>query len=781
MSRRHSLVAAGVVLLLLSLVATGPVLAGKRTRDRVALQAVQQRPDRDIERRIDSLLRRMTLEEKLNQLTLLSDGQMKANPAEARKPVGAVFSETDPVLINSYQRDAVENSRLGIPILFAFDTIHGFRTVFPIPLAVGSSFDPEVAKTDHRIGAFESAAVGLKQIYSPMVDVSHEPRWGRISEAAGEDPYLNSAMAAARVKGAQGRDYSDPDKVVTSVKHYAAYGEPDAGRDYNTTDMSLQRLWNFYLPPFKAAVDAGSDTLMCAFNAINGVPACANRYTETRILKKQWGFDGFIESDYTAVAELRACPGVNPTGGPCGHGVAEDGREAAKLALNAGTDSEMVSTNYRDFGRQLVASGEVSMRRIDDAVRRILRVKFRAGLFENPYVDVAAAPGKQLLPENRAAARRAAGRSTVLLKNDGPVLPLDPAESVAIIGPLGDSRHDMLGPWWGRGDDNDAVSLFEGMRAQNPNTTFTPGCTLSHNELYDPDNECATDAGFPAAVAAAQAADKVVLALGETREMSGEAESRSMLDLPGMQEELIEAIRATGKPFAVVLFNGRPLVLDDVIENSPAILEAWFPGVEAGNAVADVLYGRVNPGGKLPVSFPRNEGQVPIYYNHKPTGRPCDVGSRYNSRHRDILSCAPQYEFGYGLSYTTFTVSNLRLSSTTMDARRGSITARVDVTNTGTRAGDEVAQLYINDPVASISQPVRRLRGFERVTLQPGQTKTVGWTLDRDDVGFYDNRGRFRVENGRIDVYAGNTSSQADNKQSFTVTGGVRASKRRGR
>jgi beta-glucosidase len=781
MSRRHSLVAAGVVLLLLSLVATGPVLAGKRTRDRVALQAVQQRPDRDIERRIDSLLRRMTLEEKLNQLTLLSDGQMKANPAEARKPVGAVFSETDPVLINSYQRDAVENSRLGIPILFAFDTIHGFRTVFPIPLAVGSSFDPEVAKTDHRIGAFESAAVGLKQIYSPMVDVSHEPRWGRISEAAGEDPYLNSAMAAARVKGAQGRDYSDPDKVVTSVKHYAAYGEPDAGRDYNTTDMSLQRLWNFYLPPFKAAVDAGSDTLMCAFNAINGVPACANRYTETRILKKQWGFDGFIESDYTAVAELRACPGVNPTGGPCGHGVAEDGREAAKLALNAGTDSEMVSTNYRDFGRQLVASGEVSMRRIDDAVRRILRVKFRAGLFENPYVDVAAAPGKQLLPENRAAARRAAGRSTVLLKNDGPVLPLDPAESVAIIGPLGDSRHDMLGPWWGRGDDNDAVSLFEGMRAQNPNTTFTPGCTLSHNELYDPDNECATDAGFPAAVAAAQAADKVVLALGEAREMSGEAESRSMLDLPGMQEELIEAIRATGKPFAVVLFNGRPLVLDDVIENSPAILEAWFPGVEAGNAVADVLYGRVNPGGKLPVSFPRNEGQVPIYYNHKPTGRPCDVGSRYNSRHRDILSCAPQYEFGYGLSYTTFTVSNLRLSSTTMDARRGSITARVDVTNTGTRAGDEVAQLYINDPVASISQPVRRLRGFERVTLQPGQTKTVGWTLDRDDVGFYDNRGRFRVENGRIDVYAGNTSSQADNKQSFTVTGGVRASKRRGR
>ena len=559
---------------------------------------------------------------------------------------------------------------------------------------------------------------------------------------------------------------------MTSVKHFAAYGEPDAGRDYNTTDMSIQRLWNFYLPPFKAAIDAGSDTLMCSFNAINGVPGCANRYLETNVLKRRWGFDGFVESDYTAVAELRACPGENPAGGPCGHGVAEDGREAAQLALNAGTDSEMVSTNFRDFGRRLVAGGDVSIRRINDAVRRILRIKFRAGLFENPYVDPTQAEGKQLLPENRAAARRAAGRSMVLLKNEGGVLPLDPAKTTAIIGPLGDSGHDMLGPWWGRGADQDAVSLFAGMRAQNPNTTFTPGCTLSNKELYDPENECASEAGFPAAVAAARAADQVVLALGETREMSGEAESRSMLDLPGRQEELIEAIKATGKPFAVVLFNGRPLTLEDVQADSPAILEAWFPGVEAGNAVADVVYGRVNPGGKLPVSFPRNVGQIPIYYNHKPTGRPCNVNERYNSRHRDILSCAPLYEFGYGLSYTTFSISGARLSSTTMDARRGSVTVSAEVTNTGSRAGDEVAQLYINDPVASISQPVRRLRGFERVTLQPGQTKTVSWELDRDDVGFYDNRGRFVVENGRIHVYVGNTSSQADNRQTFTVTGG---------
>jgi beta-glucosidase len=765
MGRRVSLHAVVIAVLASCLVVAWPAVAAKHGK--------QAQRDRSIERRIDSLLGRMTLEEKLNQLTLLSDGQMKDNPAEARKPVGAVFSETDPALINAYQHDAVEHSRLHIPILFAFDTIHGFRTVFPIPLATASSFDPGVARTDHRIGAFESAAVGLKQIYSPMVDVSHEPRWGRISEAAGEDPYLNSVMAAARVRGAQGDDYGARDKVATSVKHFAAYGEPEAGRDYNTTDMSLNRLWNFYLPPFKAAVDAGADTLMCSFNAINDVPGCANKYTETRVLKQRWGFDGFIESDYTAVAELRACPPENPAEGPCGHGYAEDGKDAARLALNAGTDSEMVSTNFRDFGGQLVASGKVSIKRINDAVRRILRVKFRAGLFEHPYVNVGAAAGKQLLPRNRAAARRAAGRSVVLLKNAGPVLPLDPGKSTAIIGPLGDSAHDMLGPWWGKGDDADAVSLFAGMKAQNPNTTFTPGCTLSHNELYDPANECASTAAFPAAVAAAQAADQVVLALGETREMSGEAESRSMLDLPGEQEALIKAIKATGKPFAVVLFNGRPLTLEQVQADSPAILEAWFGGVEAGNGVADVLYGKVNPGGKLPVSFPRNEGQIPIYYNHKPTGRPCDPSSRYNSRHRDIPSCAPLFEFGYGLSYTTFAISDTRLSQTTMDARHGQVTVSAKVTNTGSRAGDEVAQLYINDPVASLSQPVRRLRGFQRVTLRPGQAKRVSFTLDRDDVGFYDNRGRFVVENGRINVWVGDSSIVTAGKRTFTVTGGT--------
>jgi beta-glucosidase len=745
----------------------GGVMAATRASDETALAPVERRADRNVERRVDALLRKMTLDEKLQQLTLLSDTQI--DDAEAAKPVGGVFSLTDPVKIARFQRIAVEQSRLHIPILFAFDTIHGYRTIFPIPLGAASSFDPSVAMADHRIGAFESAAVGLKQIYSPMVDVSHEPRWGRISEAAGEDPYLNSVMAAARVKGAQGTDYGAPDKVAASVKHFVAYGQPEGGRDYDTTDMSLQRLWNVYLPPFKAAVDAGADTAMCSFNAIDGVPGCANPYTETQVLKRRWRFDGFIESDYTAVSELRACPPADPDKGPCGHGVAADGRDAARKALDAGTDSEMVSTNFRDFGRELVASGQVPMSRIDDAVRRILRVKFRAGLFEHPYADPAKAEGKQLLPENRRAARRAAGRSMVLLENEGNVLPLDPAKSTAVIGPLGDDKHDMLGPWWGRGRDEDVVSVFEGIRAQAPRTTFTPGCTLSNNDLDDPANECATDAGFPAAAAAARAADQVVLALGETREMSGEAESRSNLDLPGRQEDLIDAVKATGKPFAVVLFNGRPLALTRVAEASPAILEAWFPGVEAGNAVADVLFGKVNPGGKLPVSFPRSVGQIPIYYNHEPTGRPCGVASKYNSRYRDIRSCAPLYEFGYGLSYTTFAVSNLRLSSSRI-SRRGRLTASVDIANTGTRDGEDVVQLYLHDPVASISQPVRRLRGFERVRLARGAKETVTFTLDSSDFGFYDNRGRFVVEPGRIDVYAGDSSS-ATQTRSFTVSG----------
>jgi beta-glucosidase len=766
--RRRAAIIGSVVAL--SVATAGGVVAGTQSADEAALAPTRQSASQGIEARVNALLAKMTLQEKLEQIQLLPD--FLVTDQEVRNGLGSVLSLTDPAQINRLQHIAVEQSRLHIPMLFAFDTIHGFRTIFPIPLGTASSFDPQMASDDHRIGARESAAVGLKQIYAPMVDVSHEPRWGRIAEGAGEDPYLGSVMAAARVKAAQGGDYSAPDKVVTSPKHFAAYGQPEGGRDYNTTDMSEQRLRNLYLPPFKAAVDAGADTVMCSFNAINGVPGCGDHETLTDILKGEWGFDGFVEADWAAVAEMRACPPRNPDSGDCGHGVAEDGPDAAAIALNAGMDSEMTSMLIRDFGAQLLAEHRVSLPRINDAVRRILRVKFRAGLFEHPYVDVSKAASAQLLPDAVAAARKAAGRSMVLLKNEGSTLPLDPAKNTAVIGPLGDDGHAMLGPWWGTGRDEDAVTVLNGIKAQSSGTTtFAQACTLPHTEppAYDPAADCPAGPGFDQAVAAAESADQVVLALGESREMSGEAASRTTIDLPGAQQELIDRIKATGKPFVVVLFNGRPLTLEKVAASAPAVLEAWFPGVQAGNAVADVLFGKVNPGGKLPVSFPRRLGQVPIYYNHEPTGRPCDVTQKYVSRYRDLASCSPLYEFGYGLSYTTFSISNLRLSSATVSSN-GSVTASVDVTNTGSRIGDEVVQLYIHDPVASISQPVRRLRAFERVTLNPGQTRTVTFTLDRSDFGFYNNSGKFVVEPGRIDVYAGD-SSAADLTKSFTVTG----------
>jgi beta-glucosidase len=760
----------GVPVLALVLAAAGGVMAATQSSDEQALQPTRQSADQAIESKVSDLLSKMTLEEKLEQIQLLPDFMVTED--EVRKGLGSVLSVTDPKRIRELQRIAVEESRLKIPILFAFDTIHGFRTIFPIPLGAGASFDPQVAFNDHKYGARESAVVGLKQTYAPMVDVSHEPRWGRISEAAGEDPYLNSVLGAARVKAIQGRDYSASDKLVASPKHFVAYGQPESGRDYNTTDMSEQRLRNLYLPPFKAAIDAGADTVMCSFNAINGVPGCGNDYTMNRILKGEWGFDGFVEGDWTAVAELRACPPKLPDTGPCGHGVAADGPAAAALALNAGVDSEMTSTLIRDFGQQLLAQDRISMRRIDDAVRRILRVKFRAGLFEHPYAPVAPdkAEAEMLRPDAVAAARKAASRSMVLLQNKGGVLPLDPSKKTAVIGPLANNQHDMLGPWWGAGRDTDAVTVLDGIKQQSPGATYAEGCKLSNTEPPTTDPEgCGSDAGFAEAVAVAKAADQVVLALGETREMSGEAAARSTLDLPGRQEELIQAIKATGKPFAVVLFNGRPLTLEGVVDDAPAILDAWFPGVQAGPAVADVVFGQVNPGGKLPVSFPRRLGQVPIYYNHEPTGRPCDPEQKYVSRHRDIPSCSPLFEFGHGLSYTTFDVSNLQLSSSTV-SKNGSLRASVTVTNTGRRKGDEVVQLYLHDPVASISQPVRRLRGFERVTLDPGKSRSVTFTLDKSDFGFYDNRGKFTVEPGQIDVYAGNSSS-ASMTQSFTVRG----------
>ena len=759
------------VVLSISVVAAG-VYAATQSDDEQALAPTRAPADRSINAKVNALVGKMTLKEKLEQLTLSPDFMVTDD--DVRNGLGSVLSLTDPAKIRHYQEIAVKESRLHIPLLFAFDTIHGFRTVFPIPLGEAASFDPHVGQADATFGARESSAVGLKQTYAPMVDVSHEPRWGRISEGAGEDPYLGSVMSAARVKGFQGSSYAAPDKVAASVKHYAAYGQPEGGRDYNTTDMSIQRLWNLYLPPFKAAVDAGADTAMCSFNSLNGTPGCGNHYLMTDILKNRWGFDGFVEADWAAVAEMRACPPVKPDSGDCGHGVAADGPSAAALALNAGMDSEMTSTFIRDYGDEIVP-GQVSMARINDAVRRILRVKFRAGLFDHPYAPYQPdeTEAQMLKPDAVKAARDAATSSMVLLKNQGNVLPLDPSKKTAVIGPLAKDQHDMLGPWWGVGKDSDAVTVFDGINAQSPGATYAQGCELSNiDEVNEPGEDaegCSSDAGFAAAVAAAEAADQVVLAVGETREMSGEAEARSNIDLPGMQEDLIRAIVKTGKPVAVVLFNGRPLALENVFSDAPAWLDAWFPGVQAGNAVADVVFGKVNPGGKLPASFPQRVGQVPIYYNHEPTGRPCSPTFKWNSRYRDLLTCDPLLPFGFGLSYTTFKVDNLQLSKKSVDPN-GSLTVSMDVTNTGDRAGDDVAQLYIHDPVASLSQPVRRLRGFQRVTLDKGEKKTVTFTLDKSDFGFYDNSGRLVVEPGVIEVYAGD-SSTADQKDTFTVTG----------
>ncbi len=717
--------------------------------------------------RAAALLSKMTLDEKLGQLQQQvpqPPGVLEAQAAQGK--LGAVLDLVGAANINALQHVAVEQSRLHIPLLFGLDTIHGYRTIFPIPLAEASSFDPSIGRTDASVGADESAHNGIKQVFAPMIDVSHEPRWGRVAEGAGEDPVLGSAFAVARVMGSQDnaagqQDMASADKVIATLKHFVAYGQPEGGRDYNTADMSIQRLWNLYLPPFKAAVKAGTGSVMSAFDALNGVPTTANPYTETEILKDQWGFQGFIDSDYTAVQELIA------------HGLAADGADAARLALNAGTDMEMVSTNYVTYGKQLVAQHLVSMKRIDDAVTRILTIKFQAGIFDHPYVDESQVAAHTLTAQDRALARSAADRSMVLLKNAGNALPLSSnLHKIAVVGPAADSQQEILGtPGIGAvGQAADAVSVLSGIKAAVPGTTvvnYAPGCVATDGVTAD--QTCASSAGFPAAEAAAKSADATVVVVGEPAAMSGEAEARSNIDLIGKEQQLVDAIKATNKPFVVVLMNGRPLTIPALDAESPAILEAWFPGIEGGNAVADILFGKANPGGKLPDTFPQNLGQIPLYYNHENTGRPPDPNNKYTSKYNDG-PFTPLYPFGYGLSYTTFQFSNPVISSATMTPE-GSVTVSVNVRNTGTRGGDEVVQLYIHDPVASIVQPVRRLQGFQRVTLAHGETKTVKFTLNRNNVGFFDNSGKFVVEPGTIEAYVGDSSS-APLVRSFKVVGG---------
>jgi beta-glucosidase len=756
-SRRTALAGLGGTALAGTAAATGllsaPAAAETTTVNGSATSA-RKPSNAAIERRVTALLKKMTLTEKIGQLQLVNTEEL-ARTALAGTPCGGMFSVVGAAKLNAVQKVAVEDTRLGIPLIFGLDVIHGYTTNFPIPLGEASSFDPTVAETDAVVSAAEARRSGIHWTYSPMMDVTHEPRWGRIAEGDGEDPYLASQFAVAKVSGYQGSDYSAADRLAACAKHYVAYGGAEAGRDYNTVDVSIERLHNLYLPPFKAAVAAGVATVMTSFNTISGVPAHANKYTVRTVPKQGYHFDGFVVSDYTGIEELIT------------HGVAGNGTDAAALGINAGVDMEMVSTNYVDTARQLLADRRITLAQIDDAVRRILRVKFALGLFEHPYVSETLEV-TSVSAANRAHARTAATRSMVLLKNDNALLPLaKTVSSVAVIGPLGQATYDLNGTWSGLGTGAGTtapVTVFDGIKAAAPSATvtFTAGCEI----------ESADTSGFAAAVAAARSASAIVLALGESAAMSGEASARSMIGLPGVQEQLLAAIAALGKPFTVVLFNGRPLTLQPVHDSAAAILEAWAPGVEGGNAVADILFGVVNPGGKLPVSFPRAVGQIPIYYNHENTGRPADPANKYTSKYLDLPS-GPLYDYGFGLSYTTFSISNIRLSSTKLrrpgrGSRGGSITVTVDVRNTGDRSGDEVVQLYLHDPVASIAQPVRRLRGFKRITLSAGQLRRVSFTLTSNDVGFYDNEAAFLVEPGQIEVYVGNAST-ATLKSVFSV------------
>lgn len=712
-----------------------------------------QAPSRpsDVESRIEALLAQMTLEEKFGQLQQLSGSPPEYFELARRGLLGSTLNALGAAPLNELQRAAVEGSRLRIPLLFAFDVIHGYRTVFPIPLGETASWDPVAAERSSAIAAAEAKAAGLHWTFAPMVDIARDARWGRIAEGAGEDPYLGAAFARARVRGFQGDDYSRPDKVIACAKHWAAYGAAEAGRDYNSVDLSERTLRTVYFPPFKAAVDAGVGTFMSAFNDLNGVPTSGNPFTLTQVLRKEWGFDGVVVSDHESVRELIP------------HGFAADEADAARQALPAGVDMEMVSRTYATHGPRLVKDGKLAVSAVDEAVRRVLRIKLRAGIFETPYADPARERATLLKPEFRAAARDIAARSMVLLKNDRGVLPLSASigRRLAVIGPLADDRQNMLGNWTGDGRKEEVVTVLEGVKAAvSPGTevVHAAGAVLDVNLLAEPQapDDPAARALLEKALGEARAADAVVLVIGESGGMSGEASSRTSLDLPGRQLELAQKVIATGKPVAVVLMNGRPLSIGWLAAHAPAILEAWFPGTEAGHAVADVLFGKVNPGGKLPVTFPRNVGQAPIYYNHKSTGRPPNVKDKYTSMYLDV-PWTPLYPFGHGLSYTEFRLSNLQLS-TRQITPDGTIKVAVDVENTGKRGGDEVVQLYIQDVVASVTRPVQELRGFQRVTLGPGERRRVQLTLGPADLGFYDRNMKWVVEPGEFRIRVSNSS-----------------------
>lgn len=717
---------------------------------------------------IDALLAKMTLEEKLGQLNqprgLGNETGPEAEAATGAQigggEVGSILGVSGAARTCELQRLAVERSRLGIPLLFAFDVIHGHRTVFPVPLGEAASFDPEEVRMAARHAAVEASAHGIHWTYAPMVDIARDPRWGRVVEGAGEDPFLGAAMAAARVHGFQGDEagavpgsrLAAADTLLATAKHFVGYGLAEGGRDYAGADLSERSLREVQLPPFEAAVEAGAQSVMAAFNEVSGTPMHAHQGLIEGVLRREWGWDGVLVSDYNGIQELME------------HGVAATREEAGRLALQAGVDVDMVSRIYSDDLPAAVRAGRVPVAQVDAAVRRVLAAKRRLGLFEDPYRycrDAARQDALTLTPEARAAARTMARKSFVLLQNEGGVLPLSKSlRSLAVIGPLADHRRAMLGNWAIAGREEDVVTPLEGLRA-----AVGSGTRLLVAEGVSIDGDDAS--GIDGAVALARQADAVLLFLGEHPDMSAEARNRSSLDLPGLQQQLALAVAATGKPVAVVLLNGRPLSIGAVQEKVPAILEAWFPGVEGGNAIADVLFGDVAPSGKLPITFPRNVGQVPIYYAHRNTGRPPSASLEFTSKYIDV-PWTPLYAFGHGLGYTTYrydapTVARRRLGTDDLAQQ-----VSVRVTNTGARAGVEVVQLYLRDDVASVTRPVRELRGFQRVSLQPGQSRTVTFELGFDDMALYDRDMRHVVEPGTFTVFVGGSSS-ADQSVGFEV------------
>ncbi|MGA3069285.1 MAG: beta-glucosidase BglX [Terracidiphilus sp.] len=749
-----------------------------------------QLASKELNARVEALLKKMTLDEKVGQLaqytidssTGPSSPNLKYDEMAAKGQVGSLQGVVGAEATNRYQRIAVEKSRLHIPILFARDVIHGHRTIFPVPLALAASWDPEAAEIAARFGASEARADGLAWVFSPMVDVARDPRWGRIVESAGEDPYLGSAMARAWVRGYQKGDLSKPDSLAVSVKHFAAYGAAIAGRDYNTVDMSEILLRQVYLEPYRAAVEAGAATVMSSFNTINGVPASANPFILTQILRKEWGFDGFVVSDWAAIPEMRD------------HAIGADDSTVARKALEAGVDMDMVGGLYGTVIAPQVRDGKIPESVVDEAVRRILRVKFALGLFEHPYTEVG--PAYDATPERRAAARKVAGETFVLLKNDpvegvGTLLPLiAKAKKVALIGPMADNQREMLGAWSVTGDPKHVVTLKTALTERlGDRLLYAQGCGLLTGEdaiALQHINGQAADAPLPVpddartvaeAVETASKADVAILALGEpTGWMEGEAASRATLGFTGAQEQLLEAVAATGKPVILVVLAGRPLELKWAAAHVPAILEGWSPGIEAGHALADVLFGNVNPSGKLPASFPRSVGQEPLYYAQLPTGRPAhgdlshmprDENEKYVSRYVDEENSA-LYPFGWGLSYTRFSYSQPTVSRAEVPAReilasRNEPVTKVgvDVTNTGSVAGTEVVQLYIRNTAASVSQPVRELKGFARVALAPGERKHVEFPLGFDELSFYNAEIQRTVEPTTYTIWTGGNSLAA--------------------